>query len=338
MSRWAFSLQMDAGLSLLAGHLVKIILRTDGPRLYLNVGEAGESNFCEGNVFSAILQAVGAHAFSAAGKGCTITSVPAPWSVWIKPTSMPTPQDLLGAELALELWLLPSEDINDLDGARKSLEARRSSLNEAPFAKLYGGRRAINSPHRAFIVRPTWRLTATRKPATICGNVCRGWPKGRFPDSVSVLGNGPITKGSFGSALRCVSEGMAVRLRAAPLAPARLIANVFSDLGALSAARRLAEEALADQEIGGDPEAYKTLGRCGEICPACGRPAARCRFLSALARSPGRVIRRASVSGQTAVYRGHVALLAGRLDEAADRYAEAHAPMRARIPASMPMP
>jgi len=415
MSRWAFSLQMDAGLSLLAGHLVKIILRTDGPRLYLNVGEAGESNSCEGNVFSAILQAVGAHAFSAAGKGCTITSVPAPWSVWIKPTSMPTPQDLLGAELALELWLLPSEDINDLDGARKSLEARRSSLNEDTREALaywllgsthpLGGRPDLKNGWRAdtqevLVIRSTdWarrrrppepllaaaqilleELTQLRKVATTITsydklidsleviidplpdafrqaiwweagyqlaarglhqeaniatqhyrNACDrlkarlpGLIDGGIPGFGVSVGQRAYYSGEFGIALSAYQKEWVSGSKQHRSRLKRLIANVFSDLGALAAARRLAEGALAEQEISGDPETYKTIGRCGEIALRSGNIDEAADLYQRSQEAQRQLLGAQEVEGRTTVYRGHVALLAGNLDEAADRYAEAH--------------
>lgn len=104
----------------------------------------------------------------------------------------------------------------------------------------------------------------------------------------------------------------------------RLIANVFSDLGALAAARRLATEALLDQEIAGDPETYKTLGRCGEIALRSGDLEGAADFYRRSHEAQQELLWTPGVTGQTAVYRGHVALLAGHPHEAASWYVEAH--------------
>lgn len=79
----------------------------------------------------------------------------------------------------------------------------------------------------------------------------------------------------FSERTRCVSEGMAVRLRAAPHAPAPPD-RLFSDLGAFGAtARELADEALADQESGRRPGSLQDARPLWRNLPACGRPAAR---------------------------------------------------------------
>jgi hypothetical protein len=75
-----------------------------------------------------LLDAVQAQSFSVSGRGGEVAAVPAPWSVWVKPGALPLATELLSAELAIELWLLPSREINDLDAARRALDARRANL------------------------------------------------------------------------------------------------------------------------------------------------------------------------------------------------------------------
>lgn len=99
----------------------------------------------------------------------------------------------------------------------------------------------------------------------------------------------------------------------------RLFANVLTDLGQLTLAQRLAEDSLREQEQAGDPETYKTLGRCGEIALRQGRiDRARTYYEHSLEFQNNN-----PPDGQTLTYLGHAALLSGKLEEAADCYAKA---------------
>lgn len=416
MSRWHFPLQLDSGLALFAGQALAMAWHADGPQLQIDVASATAGNALDEGVFSALLEALQAQSFVASGKEGGVAAVPVPWRVWVKDTALPSTSDLLAAELALELWLLPSRESNDLDAAKRALDARRATLHEDVREALaywllgsthpLGGRPDLRKSWRRdtdeVLVRrsPDWtsrrrppepllaaaqrlleELTRRRSiPVTLASydeladSLARQtpplplafgqaiwWEAGyqlaarglhreagvatdRYREACCVLkkrlpglaagdipgfgvsvGQRAYYKGDFRTALDAYSkewqsgsEQHRSRLR-------RLIANVFSDLGALGAARRLADEALSDQQRDGDPEAYKTLGRCGEIALRSGdlERAADCYQRSHAAQQE--LFGAAGVSGQTAVYRGHVALLAGRLDEAADRYAEAHA-------------
>jgi hypothetical protein len=119
----------------------------------------------------------------------------------------------------------------------------------------------------------------------------------------------------------------------------RLIANVFTDLGALTAASRLANEALIDQEVAGDPEAYKTLGRCGEICPSL-----RATWSAPPISIGARTQPRKSCSARRCEWANRrlpgTRGLARRAPGRGCRLAmpKPTRPMRARIPASTPMP
>jgi tetratricopeptide (TPR) repeat protein len=416
MSRWRFALPLDSDLALFAGQAVAIGWQAEGPRLQIDVAPTAGGDSPEEGVFSALLQALQAQSFVASGKAGEVAAVPMPWRVWVKSTVLPSTSDLLAAELALELWLLPSSEINDLDFAKRALEARRATLHEDVREALaywllgsthsLGGRPDLkeswrSDTHEVLVRRsPDWRsrrrppepllaaaqrlledLTRRRRisvtlvsydeladslgaqtpPLPIAFRQAIWWEagyqlaaqglhreadvatdryqkacdelrerlpglaEGEIPGFGVSVGQRAYYKGDFRSALDAYqkewqsgSEQHHTRLR-------RLIANVFSDLGALSAARRLADEALADQESGGDPEAYKTLGRCGEIALRAGDLQRAADFYQRSQAAQEELFGVASVSGQTAVYRGHVALLAGRLDEAAERYAEAHA-------------
>lgn len=416
MSCWHFALHLDSGLALFAGQAVALAWQADGPRLQIDVAPTAGGSAPDEGVFSTLSQALQAQSFAAAGKAGEVAPVPMPWRVWVKTTALPSTSELLAAELALELWLVPSREINDLDAVRGALEARRATLHEDVREALaywllgsthpLGGRPDLekswrSDTHEVLVRRsPDWRsrrrpreplLTAAQRlfeeltrrrriPVTLASyeeladslgaqtpplpiafrqaiwweagyqlaaqglhreadvatdryqKACDelrerlpGLAEGEIPGFGISVGQRAYYKGDFRSALDAYqkewqsgSERHHTRLR-------RLIANVFSDLGALSAARRLADEALADQESGGDPEAYKTLGRCGEISLRAGDLQRAADFYQRSHAAQEELFGAASVSGQTAVYRGHVALLAGRLDEAAERYAEAHA-------------
>ncbi|MBN8437976.1 MAG: hypothetical protein J0L95_08035 [Candidatus Accumulibacter sp.] len=415
MSRWRFPLPLDSHLALFAGQAVKLLWYANGPTVQIDVVSNTGGNQSDEEIFSALLQAMQAQSFTVLGKGGEVTAVPAPWRVWVKSTALPQPQHLLAAELARELWLLPSPEINDLDVAREALEARRATLHDDVREALaywllgsmhpLGGRPDLQKSWRRdtdeVLVRrsPDWtsrrrppepllaaaqrlleELTRRRSiPVTLASydeladslgaptpplpiafrqaiwweagyqlaarglhreagvatdryrDACKelqellpGLDEGDIPGFGVSVGQRAYYKGDFGLALKAYqkewqfdSERHRSRLR-------RLIANVFTDLGALTAARRLAEQALSDQQIAGDPEAYKTLGRCGEIALRAGNLERAADFYQRSQAAQEELYGAVGVSGQTAVYRGHVALLAGRLDEAADRYADAH--------------
>lgn len=85
-----------------------------------------------------MLQALQAQSFVASGKAGEVAAVPMPWRIWVKSTALPSTSDLLAAELALELWLLPSSEINDLDFAKRALEARRATCTMSEKRWLIG--------------------------------------------------------------------------------------------------------------------------------------------------------------------------------------------------------
>ncbi len=416
MSRWRFALRLDSGLALFAGQAVAPAWQADGPRLQIDVAPTAGGSSPDESVFSALSQALRVQSFAAAGKAGEVAPVPIPWRVWVKSTALPSASELLAAELALELWLVPSREINDLDTVKGALEARRATLHEDVREALaywllgsthpLGGRPDLekswrSDTHEVLVRRsPDWRsrrrplepllaaaqslfeeftrlrripvtlasyeeladsLGAQTPPLPIAFRQAIWWEAGyqlaalgfhreagvatdRYREACDELrqrlpglaageipgfgvsvGQRAYYRGDFRTALEAYwrewqsgSERHRSRLR-------RLIANVFTDLGALSAARRLAEQALSDQEIDGDPEAYKTLGRCGEIALRKGDLERAADFYQRSQAAQEELFGAAGVSGRTAVYRGHVALLAERLDEAADRYAEAHA-------------
>ncbi len=416
MSSWRFALRLDSGLALFAGQAVALAWQADGPRLQIDVAPTAGGSSPDEGVFSTLSQGLQAQSFAASGKAGEVAPLPIPWRVWVKSTALPSTSDLLGAELALELWLVPSREINDLDAVRGALEARRATLHEDVREALaywllgsthpLGGRPDLekswrSDTHEVLVRRsPDWRsrrrplepllaaaqrlfeeltrrrrspvtlasyeeladsLDAQAAPLPIAFRQAIWWEAGyqlaalglhreagvatdRYQEACKVLqarlpglaggeipgfgvsvGQRAYYRGDFRAALDAYrmewqsgSEQHRSRLR-------RLIANVLTDLGALSAARRLAERALADQQIDGDPEAYKTLGRCGEISLRAGDLESAADFYRRSHAEQEELFGAAGVSGQTAVYRGHVALLSGRPDEAADRYAEAHA-------------
>ncbi|HNI22745.1 MAG TPA: hypothetical protein PLK47_08070 [Plasticicumulans sp.] len=105
-----------------------------------------------------------------------------------------------------------------------------------------------------------------------------------------------------------------------PLRRARLyrhVANLLSDLGELAAAEQLTVEAITTLRRHDDPETFKALGRLGEIRLRRGDGAgAQAAFAESQQLQGGD-------SAQTAVYRGHAALVAGDPAAAAAAYAEA---------------
>lgn len=415
MSRWRFALHLDSGLALFAEQAVALAWQADGPRLQIDVAPTAGGSSPDEGVFSTLLQALQAQSFAAAGKAGEVAAMPMPWRVWVKSTALPSTSDLLAAELALELWLVPSREINDLDAVRGALEARRATLHEDVREALaywllgsthpLGGRPDLekswrSDTHEVLVRRsPDWtsrrrppepllataqrlfeELTRRRSiPVTLasyeeladslgaqtpplpiafrqaiwweagyqlaalglhreagvatdryreaCDELRQRLPglaEGEIPGFGVSVGQRAYYRGDFRTALEAYwrewqsgSERHRSRLR-------RLIANVFTDLGALSAARRLAEQALSDQEIDGDPEAYKTLGRCGEIALRSGDLECAADFYRRSHAAQRELLGTRVVTGQTAVYRGHVALLAGHLDEAASWYVEAH--------------
>lgn len=415
MSGWRFQMRLDSGLDLLANNSVEVSWRAKGPKLQLEVGPINDGSPAEKSIFGAILQAAKAQAFAVSGHGGEVTATPAPWTVWVKSVAMPSVQDLLAAELALELWLVPSRDINDLDACRKTLEERRPTLNEDVREALaywllgsthsLGGRPDLKKSWRSdtneVLVRRSSEWTSRRRPpepllaaaqrllealtrlrgiaATLasyddlidslvavisplpdafrqaiwweasyqlsarglhqaaeiatqryrqaCDSLTARLPgltNGGLPGFGVTVGQRAYYDGEFRIALEAYrkewnsgSEQHRSRLK-------RLIANIFSDLGALKAASRLADEALTEQEVAGDPETYKTLGRCGEIALRSGDVGGAAEFYRRSHEAQKQLLGEHGVTGQTVVYRGHVALLAGHPDEAARWYAEAH--------------
>lgn len=414
MSRWRFQLALDSGLALFARQTVDLAWHAEGPRPQIDVASTAGDDRLTDQGGQVLLDAVLAHSFSVAGRGGQVAAVPAPWSVWLKPGAVPSATELLSAELAIELWLLPAREINDLDAARKALDARRANLPaDVREALAYwllgsthplGGRPDLKKSWRSdtdeVLVRrsPDWtsrrcppepllaaaqrllqELTqrrcvavtladyeelvislgdgtaplpiafrqaiwweaayqlaarglhpeadeATRRYRQACDDLLTRLPglaEADIPGFGVSIGQRAYYAGEFRIALDAYrkewqsgSEQHRSRLQ-------RLIANVFTDLGALTAAGRLANQALYDQEVAGDPETYKTLGRCGEIALRCGDLERAADFYRR-SHEAQQVLLGTGVTGQTAVYRGHVALLAGDLDEAAAWYAEAH--------------
>lgn len=418
MSRWHFRLQLDSGLALLNGCSMDLAWKADGPRLQIDVSRSDSANQSGEGVFCTLLEAARAQGFEvsgAGGVGGSVASLPPPWQVWSRRAAMPSTVDLLGAELAVELWLLQSRDINDLDDARKTLEERSSTLQDDVREALaywllsstheLGGRPDLKKSWRSdvdevLVMRsPNW--TSRRRPpepllaasqrlleeltrlrsvtvtlvdyenllaslatglspvpeafrqavwweagyqlaarglhqeadmaAQSYRQACEslltrlpGLADGGIPGFGISVGQRAYYAGAFRIALDAYrkewdsgSEPHRSRLK-------RLIANALSDLGALAAARRFAEEALAEQEIAGDPESFKTLGRCGEIALRLGHFDRATEFYLRSQESQQQLLGIQGVSGQTATYLGHAALLAGRLDEAANWYLEAH--------------
>jgi tetratricopeptide (TPR) repeat protein len=415
MSHWCFTLQMDCGLALLTGQLMSRKWNAEGPRLLIDVATTDRSNSPGESVFCELLDALQDHAFVVSGSGGSVDPVPRPWHVWAKNVAIPSTWDLLGAELALELWLLPAGEINDLDLAKKALEARRASLPEDVREALaywllssthtLGGRPDLKKSWRSDINdvlvsrSPDW--TSRRRPpepllaasqqlleelsrlrnvavtlsdydklleflatdalpapdafrqavwweagyqlsarglhqeagiATqnyrhACDSLLKRLPglaDGGIPGFGISVGQRAYYAGEFRIALEAYqkewdsgSEQHRSRLK-------RLIANALSDLGALTAARKFAEEALAEQEIAGDPETFKTLGRCGEISIRMGDVDSASEYYRRSDETQQQLFGTRGVTGQTATYQGHAALLAGRLDEAASFYKEAH--------------
>lgn len=100
----------------------------------------------------------------------------------------------------------------------------------------------------------------------------------------------------------------------------RHVANLLSDLGELAAAGQLAEEAIRTLQQLDDPETYKAHGRLGEIRLRAGDgPGAQAAFAASWRARQAT----ADASAQTAIYRGHAALLAGDTAAAASAYATA---------------
>ena len=166
MSRWRFALPLDSGLALFAGQEVAIGWQAEGPRLQIDVAPiAGGDSPAEG-VFSALLQALQAQSFVASGKAGEVAAVPMPWRIWVKSTALPSTSDLLAAELALELWLLPSNEINDLDFAKRALEARRATLHEDV--------RAVNADGGPMLIAEVDNESFVRRPGDIDGLMQQG--------------------------------------------------------------------------------------------------------------------------------------------------------------------
>lgn len=415
MSRWRFRLRLESGLTLLQGNSAAYKWSAVGPQIQVDVSAGGGSSSPEASVFGALLQALRAQSFTVSGEGGAVEPVPAPWRAWAKSDATPAPNELLAAELALELWLLPSREINDFDAIRQTLEARRCHLSEDVREALaywllgsthsLGGRPDLKKSWRSDVAEvlvmrsPDWtsrrrpsepllaaaqslleELTRLRNAAVTLADfealvaalevkipplpdafrqtiwweagyqlaarglhqeanraterykqACEsllarlpGLAEGGIPGFGVSVGQRAYYAGEFRLALEAYrtewdsgSEPHRSRLK-------RLIANVFNDLGALSAAQRLAEEALCRQEEAGDPEVYKTLGRCGEIALRSGHLERAADYYRRSHEVQQALLGAQSVSGQTAVYRGHVALLAGHLEEAARWYVEAH--------------
>lgn len=415
MSRWFFRLHLDSRLALLAGNHVQVSWRAEGPKLQLSVGAIGDGDVVEGDVFFALMQASKDQALYASGSGAFVSPLPVPWGVCASPSSLPGEQALLAAELALELWLVPSLELNDLDACRGALEARRATLREdvrealtywllcsthpldgRPDLKkswrsdtdevlvrrslVWVGRRRPPEPLLAASQRLLEELTRLRliastldsyeelikamavlapplpdafrqviwweagyqlsarglhQEADIAAQLYReacdrltlrlpGLSKGGLPGFGVSVGQRAYYAGNFGVALLAYSKEWKSGSEQHRSRLKRLIANIFSDLGALGAAARLADEALAEQEVAGDPEVYKTLGRRGEIALRLGDAEGAAEYYRRSYDAQTELLGEKGAGGQTAVYRGHAALLAGHPDEAAGWYAEAH--------------
>ena len=415
MSRWRFLLNLDSDLALLQDNPAAYEWNADGPLLQIDVSTIDAREPKEEDIFSTLFQAVRAHSFAASGKGGEVPPIPAPWGVWVKPAAIPSAQDWLAAELALELWLIPSRDINDFDAAKRSLQERNLSLQEdvrealaywllssthplggRPDLKkswrsdtdevlvrrsaVWVNRRRPNEPLLAAAQRLLEEFTRLRNAAVTLANydemqnvlgaeitplpeafrqaiwweagyqlaerglhqeadiaaqryrqACDrllarlpGLADGSIPGFGVSVGQRAYYAGEFYIALDAYrkewesgSEQHRSRLK-------RLFANIFCDLGAHSAAKRMADDALAEQEVAGDPETYKTLGRCGEIALRFGNFESAADFYRRSHELQHELLGSQSLTGQTAVYRGHAALLAGNMNEAADWYVEAH--------------
>lgn len=133
------------------------------------------------------------------------------------------------------------------------------------------------------------------------------------------LGRLAYYAGRFAEALELYAAEWRYRESLDPLRRARLyrhVANLLSDLGELAAAEQLTVEAITTLRRHDDPETFKALGRLGEIRLRRGDAAGA---QAAFAESQ----QQAGTSAQTAVYRGHAALVAGDMDAATTAYDEA---------------
>lgn len=133
------------------------------------------------------------------------------------------------------------------------------------------------------------------------------------------LGRLAYYDGRFAEALELYAAEWRYRETLDPVRRARLyrhVANLLSDLGELVAAEQLAVDAIALLRQHGDPEIFKALGRLGEIRLRRGDAAGA---QAAFAESQ----QQAGDSAQTAVYRGHAALIGGDMDAAAAAYDQA---------------
>lgn len=103
----------------------------------------------------------------------------------------------------------------------------------------------------------------------------------------------------------------------------REIANVLSDLACLDAASRFAESSITHARAQGQrSELYKSLGRLGEIRVKQG-DFTTAENLHAESLSIQGKLGGNRAPAQTLTYLGHLALMRGILDQAADRYADA---------------
>lgn len=415
MSRWRFLLHLDSGLTLLQENSVAYEWNADGPLLQLDVSTIDEGVPKEGDILNALLQAVRAQSFAASGKGGEVIQIPAPWGVWVKPAAIPSAQDWLAVELALELWLIPSMDINDFDAAKSFLNERKSSLQESVREALaywllssthpLGGRPDLKKSWRSdtddVLVRRSsvwanrrrpkehllaaaqrlleeftrlrnvaatlanydemqnflgaeitplpdafrqaiwWEAgyqlaerglhqdadIATQRYRQACDSLLARLPglaDGSIPGFGVSVGQRAYYAGEFCIALDAYRKEWNSGSKQHRSRLKRLFANIFSDLGAYTAAKKMADDALAEQEVAGDPETYKTLGRCGEIALRFGNFESATDFYRRSHELQQELLGSQSLTGQTAVYRGHAALLAGNLNEATDWYVEAH--------------
>ena len=130
MSRWRIIRCLECPLDLLRGNAQTVPLEVTGPLIRLEVSDRACASGESSSVFANVLDIAAAHGFHVAGDTSGMPDVPAPWRIWSHPAAGSDARDLLGAELARELWLLPVHDIADLEGARKQLDQRRAALPE----------------------------------------------------------------------------------------------------------------------------------------------------------------------------------------------------------------
>jgi tetratricopeptide (TPR) repeat protein len=415
MSCWQYALKLDCGLALLSGNVQSVTQTVEGPRLQLDVCTPQTASSDCSTIFESLITLVASNCFAAKGPEIWLPELPLPWRGWLEASSMPSTTDLLGAELALELWLLPMHEPHNLSLARETLEQRRPTLPvEVREALAYwllfsshppGGRPDLKKSWRAdidevLVMRsPGWAsrrnppepllsvahhlmtelvrlrnlpvtLVEYEEVITRLGNELSPLPeayrqavwweagyqlaaRGRHADASQAtlyyrescdrlqallpgleasgipgygigIGQRAYYAGEFGQALDAYKKEWDSGTDRHRSRLKRLLANVLTDLGMLAKAASFAAEGLHEQEISGDPEAFKTRGRSAEIALRAGKlDKAEALYRLSLAEQT-EMFSEDGIDGQTQTYLGHVALLSGRPDEAAVWYESAH--------------